>query len=629
MEDVWPSLFFGSERIEGVRKKLGVAGWARDMQRGMVAEAEVLLGSPPSLPPGKPGWRHDYYSPRSAEHLEFDPGSRVFKDPSDGSRVKGHEQESAWILLMHERTYRLMRSVGLLYGLTGDERYSDWVAQGMRRAVEFFRTAPRNESKHGALYFSPLYDAQVILLASNAYDLTAESSSYGPGDREEILGTIFEDGSRSLLSHHGSAKTHNITAYVSAAIGATGSVLGDGDLVDLSLSEDPRGLFGLLSNGLRRDGSGRSDGFWFEGTTFYHFYAMFPLFYLYELARRLGFPGDLDGIRRDLSDMARAPLVLSDQDLRLPWFGDLGSERMTGLPLFEHVYEYAASRLDPSFSRVIPECILRGAGRGLPALVFGPPILPGTPGRIARGHLPLTGVAILRGEDRGTPYYVAMRAGNHGAGHDHFDRLGMVIHAGGSNLAPDIGTAGYSLRSFKEYCVSTLAHNTLMVDEVNQGRVGSSSLRCSGSRAIGRASDAYPGVALERRLELDPPRIWVEDTVICESGHSLAWIFHAQGGVKLIGAGSPSESTLPPMPGDGPFGFLDITGTLLAEDFVRASWQVSDDITLELTARWEGSCECNIGTSPSNPMTNRLGTLIIRKIGRTLAIQSEFRVSIG
>jgi hypothetical protein len=83
------------------------------------------------------------------------------------------------------------------------------------------------------------------------------------------------------------------------------------------------------------------------------------------------------------------------------------------------------------------------------------------------------------------------------------------------------------------------------------------------------------------------------------------------------------------MPGDGPFGFLDITGTLLAEDFVRASWQVSDDINLELTARWEGSCECNIGTSPSNPMTNRLGTLIIRKIGRTLAIQSEFRVSMG
>ena len=89
MEDVWPSLFFGPEGLEGARRKLGVAGWARDMQRRMVEEAELLLGSPPSLPPGRPGWRHDFYSPRSAEHLEYDPVSRVFTDPSDGSRGGG------------------------------------------------------------------------------------------------------------------------------------------------------------------------------------------------------------------------------------------------------------------------------------------------------------------------------------------------------------------------------------------------------------------------------------------------------------------------------------------------------------------------------------------------------------
>jgi hypothetical protein len=496
----------------------------------------------------------------------------------------------------------------------------------MRRAVEFFEDTPRIESNHGALYFSPLYDAQVLLLASNAYDLTKKSPSYEPGDREDIMGTIFEDGSRSLLSHHAEAETHNITAYVSAAIGATGSMLEKEDLVELSLSEDPRGLGGLVSGGLRRDGSGRSDGFWFEGTTFYHFYAMFPLFYLYDLARRTGFQGDLPGIKRDLTDMSRAPLVLADQDLRLPWFGDLGSSHMQGLSLFEHIYEYAASELDPSFSRVIPECISKGARRGLSALVFGPPMLPEPSDMANMGSLPVTGIAVLRGEDSGSPYYVALRSGRHGAGHDHFDKLGMVIHAGGTVIAPDIGTAGYSLRSFKEYCVSTLAHNTLMVDDRNQDRVGAASLRFGGSRAMCRVSDAYPGVAMERRIELDPPRIWVEDTLIGESDHVLSWVFHANGPVELEDAGSPSESSMAPMPEVGPFGYLDITGILLAEDYVRARWSVSDGKEMELTARWEGSCECNLGTSPSNPMTSRLGTLIIRKIGKTMAIQSEFRI---
>jgi hypothetical protein len=202
----------------------------------------------------------------------------------------------------------------------------------------------------------------------------------------------------------------------------------------------------------------------------------------------------------------------------------------------------------------------------------------------------------------------------------------MVIHAGGKAIAPDIGTAGYSLRPFKEYCVSTLAHNTLMVDDKNQERVGAASLRCSGSRAMGRVSDAYPGVAMERRVELDPPRIWVEDTVIGESDHVLSWVFHANGPVELKEAGSPSESSMTPMPEAGPFGYLDITGILHAEDFVRARWSISEDMAMELTARWEGVYECSLGTSPSNPMTSRLGTLIIRKIGKTLSIQSEFRI---
>jgi len=631
MEDIWPSLFFGVERVPAVVKKLEHSRWATQMMLRMRREADALIRSPPNLPEGRPGWRHDYYSPKSAEHLVYDPDSGSIIDPWDGSAVEGDAQRSAWILLTHERSYRLMRSVGLLYQLTGNPEYSDWVAKGLKRATRFFERTPRYEPRHGALYFSPLYDAQVILLLANAYDLTRDSPCYEPDDREEILHRIFEEGSRSLVSFHETAITHNITSYVSAGLGAVGSVLGRPELIDLSLSEDPRGLRGLLQNGLRRSRSGRTDGFWYEGTTFYHFYSMPPLFYLYDLSKRTSMSArERAWVRRNLARMARASVALADQNLRLPWFGDLGSQRMPGLPAFEHLYEYCASELDPSFSRVISSCLAQGAKRGLPALVFGPSHLR-EPLRIdGTDVLRRAGLALLRGEDSGRPFFVAFKSGRHGGGHDHYDKLGIVIHAAGEVISPDIGTAGYSLRDFKEYCVSTLAHNTVMVDERNQGRVGSAGLRFHGSsKALGWVGDGYPGVMARRRVALEPPTISLEDRVECDSEHSLAWVFHAVGEVEVEEFGSRCEALLPPLPDSGPFAFLQDRKTSAADNFLRARWSVSGDISLELLARWDGRYECTVGSTPNNPMTSRLGTLIIRTWGKRLAIDSELRVDVG
>jgi hypothetical protein len=628
IEDVWPSLFFGTERVAGIRAKLRRSGWARGVVARMVAECETLLSSAPDLPAGAPGWRHDYYSPVTGEHLVFDPADpESYRDPWDGSSVQGEAQRSAWILLAHERTYRLMRSFGLLYQLTGKRVYSDWVAIGMSKAVEFFSKTPRRESNHGALYFQPLYDAQIILLAANAYDLTKDSPSYQEGERERVLRDIFEKGSKSLFSYHRAATTHNMTCYVSAALASLGTALDRPDLVDLCLSQDPRGLRGLLANGLRRDASGAPDGFWFEGTTFYHFYAMFPLMFLYDLAR--GSPPDqkdVAGIQRDLAEMARAPAVLADQDLRLPWFGDLGSPHMPGLPAFVHLYEYCAAELDPSFSGVVSACVAAGGTRGIAALVFGPDSLPDplTPSR--SWVLPGSGVAILRRYDRDIPYYVAFRSGRHGAGHDHRDKLGVVIHAGGRVVVPDLGTAGYSVRAFREYCVSTFAHNTLMVDEENQAEVGIASLEVAGpSEAKGVVGDAYPGITMERRILLDPPRVLVADRVDCSSEHSLAWVFHAEGELTLD-TSLRARPELAPIKENGPFGFLTDRQTGVVEDLLMARWAVDEGMSMRLSARWDGRFECTTGTTPSNPMTSRLGTLIIRTFGRSLAINSEFEI---
>ena len=629
IEDVWPGLFFGSERVPEIRRKIECLPWARDMFGTMIEESSTVLTRPPQLPPGRPGWRHDFYSPRTTEHLVYDPADgKRFLDPSDGSAVTGEAQEAAWILLTHERTYRLMRSMGLLYQLTHKRRYCDWVADGMTKAVDFFRRTPRNEGRHGALYFQPLYDAQVILLLSNSFGLTCSGPCYETGQKEDILRTIFEAGSRSLLTHQKASDTHNITCYVTAATGALGIILDRPGYVERALSEDHMGLRGLLVHGLRRDSEGRRDGFWFEGTTFYHLYAMCPLFYLFELAKASGMDrGSLSRARRDLVAMARAPTLLIDDRTHLPWLGDLGSPLFPGLRSYAHLYEYAAGALELAFSGTLSACLPRGERAGLTSLAFGPDHLAYDGIRNKSELLPASGIATLQASGKDGPFYVMFRSGRHGAGHDHLDKLEIIIHALGEVIAPDIGTAGYSLREFKTYCVSTFAHNTLMVDEGNQKRVDDAILEMIGPREVrGVIRDAYEGVVLERRVTLDPPRILVFDSFASSERRALGWVFHARGEIEVDVSESGSDFELPPLPEEGPMAFLSHRSTFRPVQGLKARWRVDENLCLSCEASWDKAFECTVGDTPSNPMTTRLGTLVMRSAGRKAEVRTEFTV---
>jgi len=625
---MWPVLFYGEERIPEIRRKIALLGWARHLYGRMLSESREVLGSSPRLHPGHPGWRHDFYSPNTGAHLVFDPGnSKAFRDPTDGSLVTGEPQREAWVLLQHERLYRLMRSLGVLYRLTGKREYSDWVAGGIVCAADYFRRAERGD-RYGAVYFQPLYDAQVIGLLADAYDLTRDSCSFEPWAHEHIRRALFEGGSSSLLAYHRVARAHNITCYVTAAIGTLGALLDEPDLVAMALSEEETGFQGLLREGLRRDPEGRSDGMWYEGTTFYHLYAMCPLFCLYELAKRQGLTRDrLSDIHEDLVAMARAPALLVDERLRLPWLGDLGFPAHPGLRSFAHLYEYSAGMLDPGFSAVLTSCEARRGRAGLAALAFGPDVIrdrwaPRGPSFLGQG-----GIAVLRAAYRGASYYVLLRSGRHGGGHDHRDKLQLVVHGMGQVIAPDLGTAGYSLRDFKTYCASTLGHNTLMVDEADQSKVADAALVMdSPFSARGTVRDAYPGVVLERRVKLDPPRVLVYDAFSSAVSHRYSWVFHARGSLEVKAEKVRGRVDLPRLPCEGQYAFFRNRTDLGTVRRALAMWKIRDNLGLLCDVRWDRPFECIVGTTPNNPMDSDLGTMVLRCRGSRRRVRAEFNL---
>lgn len=71
IEDAWPTLFFGVERLQEIRRKGERLPWAADAIADMRREADAVLQGPPPLPAERIGWRHDFYS-----HKKFRRGGR-------------------------------------------------------------------------------------------------------------------------------------------------------------------------------------------------------------------------------------------------------------------------------------------------------------------------------------------------------------------------------------------------------------------------------------------------------------------------------------------------------------------------------------------------------------------------
>ena len=92
--------------------------------------------------------------------------------------------------------------------------------------------------------------------------------------------------------------------------------------------------------------------------------------------------------------------------------------------------------------------------------------------------------------------------------HGHPDKLCLDLYAFNDQLMMDPGSVWYELPLYLQWYHSTLAHNTLVVDERNQVMCGATELVYAPADTFGmqRAScrDAYPGVIMDRAAFMTP-----------------------------------------------------------------------------------------------------------------------------
>jgi len=632
LEDTWPSHWLTVAQADtagaAVNTHRAAAPWAERYFQSLVDEAELLLRQAPQVPVERVGWRHDYYSPDTAAPLVYDPASPdAHLDPSNGRFYSGAALRRAWVLLTHERSFKRMRSMGLLYAATGDERYAAWVAGGMRAAADFVETAEaggweRRSFGGTAVWYQPLYEATALLALANAYALTRESGAYDAPAHDRIRKSIFEARiPRQMNFLQSIGGLHNMAAYAAAAVAVAGELYEREDWLAFGVGPD-YGFVRWLEANVPDGADGQPDGWWNEQSTFYHFYALAPMITLYNLSGETLSEANAARFR----GMFEAPLQLVQPDLNFHLMGDLAAPGSFSIVDVRSFYEFAAGvlspeRFGPVLARIYAQADLeRGC---LWALLYGPAELP-RPGPFHRGHgrLPVSGFGTFR--DPAGELEVGFRGGPFRGGHDHPDRLSVFLADAGGGIAADLGEPGYGLRrQTEDYFRRTISHNTLFADE--KDNLGSAEvdwrLDAAPARAKGVIADA-DGVRYERTVYFDPPFVVVVDQYRASTERRFGWAFHARGDLELLSHQADASTAaqpplgMPPIPASGN-GYKLLTGRRAAgvNGSLRARWQLGEARHLEAVVAADGPFEATTARSAGNPFPADRGALLLRAPG--------------
>ena len=193
------------------------------------------------------------------------------------------------------------------------------------------------------------------------------------------------------------------------------------------------------------------DGAQFELSTGYQYVALASFLQVYRTAKRSGMELPADYAQR-LAAMYRCDLYLAEPDWRLPDLND-GSRRSVLDSLAVGAREVASD--DP---------VLQWAASGGKA---------GTPPTTTSTLFPYAGWMVMRSGWQGADErYALLEAGPYGYGHQHEDKLNLIVYGYGREHISDAGYYDYDASDWRRYVLSTRGHNTIRVDGQDQHRAG-------------------------------------------------------------------------------------------------------------------------------------------------------------
>ena len=525
-----PGLLADQADFVAALKKAKRNAWASAILQGILQNAQDQLAKPIDVPERGGQWGHWYSCPKDGVELVTDSPIR-HRCPKCGTIYTGEPYDSVIIGRIHGANSSAMRDLALAFAFTGRPEFAKRAGELLNAYAKRYLNYPRhdNNSKDtvtaGRLTSQTLDESTWLIPVVWAYTLVRDALT--TAERERIETDLLRAAAETII---GPSFDHlpNIQCWKNSAVGCVGFALQDQTLVTTALDNPIRGFRVLMARNVIEG------GLWIEDSLGYQQYALRALWPLAEAAKRNG--TDLY-TNEEYRSMFDGPIGLALPDGEPPGFNDNPGEN---LAKWGEVYELAYARWKQAeHGRVLQ----LGPRNSITALLYGEEKLP------VGASIPKTsvvfrksGFAALRSED----VTVAVRFGLHGGGHGHPDMLNIVTYGKGELFGIDPGSIGYGAPLHREWYRSTIAHNTVSVDEQIQSETDghlTAWQQNSSATSWSGAAEVYPGVKLWREIVLQGDSF--TDRFCCESAdeHVYDWAFHAEG--KLSVSVAIGEEAMP------------------------------------------------------------------------------------
>ncbi len=386
----------------------------------------------------------------------------------------------------HKQNYTLMYNAGMFYAFTGESKYAEFVRSMLLKYAELYPTLKKHPAAAseapGRLFWQSLNETVWLFYSIQAYDFVKDYLT--PQDRNLFETNVFRKMVEFFTTEgvHEFDLIHNHGTWSSAAVGMTGLVLHDTDLVQKALlGSKKNGNAGFLK---QIEQLFSPDGYYTEGS-YYARYAFLPFFIFAEA---------LEINRPDLKIFEYKNAVF-----KKAFYAAMQMTYVNGafLPINDAIKDKnflspeIAVSLDIVYKRFGEDKSLlwiakqqntvslnRGGLLVAKALAENP-----KPEMFPYKSIALNdgaegkngGIALLRSGSNADQSLLSFKYTSHGLSHGHYDKLSFCYYNQGREIIPDYGSArfinidpkwgGRYLPENKSYAVQTVAHNTIVQDE--------------------------------------------------------------------------------------------------------------------------------------------------------------------
>jgi hypothetical protein len=668
-----PPRLLDTESLKRARRRIRLAPFQLAWRRLTTAtDAFLPVDLHPADEPA--GYYHDYFCPRHATELEFDPGQPyVHRCPVDGELLSGRRFDAAWRFGANLLLGRMAVLLALRWRLSGNARclrrataiLTGYAERYPHYPVGSFHTAAGNG--RGKATFQSLDEATLIVQLARCYDLIA--ADLCAQHRDTVESELF---SRAIahIDENRFRRVHNIECWHVAAVAAAATVTGN----DKAREQAVHGEFGFhyqIEAGTYRD------GMWWEGSSSYHYYTVAALLTTAAFLRARD--ANWQAPER-FAAMLSSPLSLVLPDGRLPASNDCWASSSIygaachGVPPAAALYEMATGWWpEPQYRDLLATIYRRQPRDSEEALLYGPDdVRPGNPAAgglssLPSAVLPHAGFAMVRSDDALERQSLALlKYGPHGGSHGHPDKLALTLYARGRAAAVDLGSQGYGIHLHREWYRQTVSHNTVLVSGRAQPpatgtllhttlpatRVASSPVgplgpsrrsgapgspaaghrrpppasSRSGQPAIadaavswsGASAGGYDGVSMRRAIAWRAPYFVDWFRVRCPARRRIDWLLHVQGRLRVVrgeASGDRKPAALPRGPGWRHITQRRSVWADCADGAVEVCWALPDG-ALQVLLPDEENTALIVGEAPANPASNRLHSLVRTRYAR-------------